>query len=116
MGHNSAARSAAQGSTNPLCGQCNHPATFHGYGSHACEAGGCHCPQWAPAPLASSNSFTPVRPLLVTLDLAAAVLAVERPTVERLIARRFLESVEIEGARRIPVDALYTLVDRLRAS
>jgi len=57
----------------------------------------------------------PVEQLLVTVEQAAAMLAIGRTTVFRLIAEGDLEATKIGRATRVHVDALSDLVARLRA-
>lgn len=52
--------------------------------------------------------------LLVTVDDAAAALAISRRTVYQLLDNGALESVHIGTARRIPTEALVAYVQRLR--
>lgn len=53
-------------------------------------------------------------PLLYTPEEAAQQLACSRRTVYELITSGDLESIKIRGARRIPVEAVTTYVQRLR--
>lgn len=54
----------------------------------------------------------PVRPLLVTIPVAAAYLSVGNTTVKTLIKTGELKSVSIFGARRIPFEALIEFAKR----
>lgn len=53
-------------------------------------------------------------PLLLTPEQAAAALGVGRTKVFQLIGRGKLESVRIDGCRRVPRVALEAYVTRLR--
>lgn len=53
-------------------------------------------------------------PLLLTPAEAARRLSLAESTVYQLLARGELESINIGRARRIPLDALVSYVDRLR--
>ena len=57
-----------------------------------------------------------VAPLLVSVEEAARVLAVGRSMLYELIAADQLETVHIGRCRRVPVDALQSYVERLRAA
>lgn len=57
----------------------------------------------------------PIRPLLLKVPEAAAVLGVGRSTVYELIGAGELETVHIRRACRIPVVALDDYVSRLRS-
>lgn len=57
----------------------------------------------------------PVERVLVTVEEAAAMLAIGRTTTFRLIAEGELEVTKIGRSTRVPVDAVSDLVVRLRA-
>ncbi|MBD3147867.1 helix-turn-helix domain-containing protein [Microbispora camponoti] len=52
-------------------------------------------------------------PLLVTVTEAAQALAISRSKLYQLIASGALDSVRIEGSRRIPMSALHDYIARL---
>ena len=53
--------------------------------------------------------------MLLRVEEAAALLALSRTKVFALIASGELESVKVDGLRRVPRDAIDAFVDRLRA-
>jgi excisionase family DNA binding protein len=54
-----------------------------------------------------------VRPLLLTVREAAALMGVGRTTLYKLMATGELRSVQVGSSRRIPSAAVYEFVDRL---
>lgn len=52
--------------------------------------------------------------LLFTVREAAAMLSISRAKLYELLAGGVIESVKLEGSRRIPKEALEEYVDRLR--
>jgi excisionase family DNA binding protein len=62
----------------------------------------------------SSPEGTPK--LLLRVEEAAHLLSISRNTVYELLQRGELGSVKIGGCRRIPLDALRTLIIRLEAA
>jgi excisionase family DNA binding protein len=63
----------------------------------------------------SQSIVAATTPLLVTVTQAAELLGVSRSTAYELIATHQLEVVHIGRAARVPVDAVRSYVDRLRA-
>jgi excisionase family DNA binding protein len=55
-----------------------------------------------------------VERLLLTAEETADVLGIGRTKVYELMRLGMLESVKIHGCRRIPTEAVYNYVDRLR--
>ena len=51
--------------------------------------------------------------LLLTVPEAAAALSISRSKLYQLIARGAVESIRIEGCRRVPVTALHDYINRL---
>lgn len=58
---------------------------------------------------------TPARPLLLTVREAAALLRLGRSTVYELIADGELETVHVGRCARVPLAAVESFVERLRA-
>lgn len=55
-------------------------------------------------------SRSKVQRIVVTIDEAAEMLALDPRTVQRMIADGTLRSIKIRGARRIPVTAIRSLL------
>ena len=56
-----------------------------------------------------------MKPLLLTPEEAAEMVAIGRTKLYALLRVGAIESVRIGGSRRIPADALEAYVERLRA-
>lgn len=52
-------------------------------------------------------------PLLVTVTEAAQALAISRSKLYQLIASRALDSLRIDGSRRVPAASLHDYIARL---
>jgi excisionase family DNA binding protein len=63
---------------------------------------------------ATSDQLASTGPrLLLTVQEAAAALAISRSKLYELLAAGMVRSVRIDGSRRVPVEALETYVARL---
>lgn len=54
-------------------------------------------------------------PMLFTVEQVAQILGIGRSTVFKLIKQNQIESIRLGRSRRIPVDAMQSYVDNLRA-
>lgn len=66
------------------------------------------------SPSSGSTGEVPVDKLLLTVRDAAEMLSISRAKLYELLAGGVIESVKLEGSRRIPREALDEYIERLR--